>query len=268
MITEFSKPVKAIQNELKKYIVKNNIKSLVIGVSGGIDSAMCCVLANPVCRETGIYLIGRSISIESNSEAEIRRAGNIGNAFCTDFKGVDLTGYYKDFIGMFSMEEEKDDEYTRRVRNGNIKARMRMIYLYDCAQRNKGMVLSTDNRTELMVGFWTLHGDVGDYGMIQNLWKSEVYAMAEYLAEMYQKDSAKCAAIKECIDAVPTDGLGITDSDLDQLHVLSYQEADNILIDYIDNGNKEYEDHPIIKRYKNTMYKRDNPYNIPREKFL
>jgi NAD+ synthetase len=156
--------------------------------------------------------------------------------------------------------------HSFKIRMGNVKARMRMLYLYDLAQSSSGMVLSTDNYTELLLGFWTLHGDVGDYGMIQNLWKSEVYDMARYLAsEMDDTNAAE--ALLSCVDAVATDGLGITNSDLDQLKAASYAVVDEILIDYLRYPHKYDGDnlHPVIERHLQSDYKRENPYNIPRE---
>ncbi len=97
-----------------------------------------------------------------------------------------------------------------------------------------GMVLSTDNYTELLLGFWTLHGDVGDYGMIQNLWKTEVYAMARYIVNNLDNKKAK-NALQLCIDAVATDGLGITNNDLEQIQAKTYEEVDQILLKMIHN---------------------------------
>ncbi|NOZ36435.1 MAG: hypothetical protein GXO80_14200, partial [Chlorobi bacterium] len=130
----------------------------------------------------------------------------------------------------------------------------------------KGMVLSTDNYTELLLGFWTLHGDVGDYGMIQNLWKTEVYAMSRFLVNnLENKEQAK--ALDECIDAVPTDGLGITNSDLDQIGASSYEEVDKILIHYLKNPNDiSVLNLKVVQRKLASEFKRNNPYNIPRNK--
>jgi len=128
------------------------------------------------------------------------------------------------------------------------------------------MVLSTDNLTEYYLGFWTLHGDVGDFGMIQNLWKTEVYGLSRYISNKYILDNRSdiSEAINFCIEAEPTDGLGITESDLIQIGASSYHEVDYILIDYIINKNSTYLHHPVIKRYKNTHVKRSNPLNIAR----
>jgi NH3-dependent NAD+ synthetase len=114
-----------------------------------------------------------------------------------------------------------------------------------------------------MLGFWTLHGDVGDYGMVQNLWKTEIYGMASFLAEEMDKEPQQ--ALKDCITAVATDGLGITNSDLDQLGAATYDEVDQVLLKlYLPEIPPQFKNHPVIKRKFSSEYKRNNPYNIPR----
>jgi len=266
LIKDFSRAVRNIRKELKNYIENNNIQSLVIGISGGIDSALTSALAYPVCIELNIPLIGRSITIESNKKEEIRRAEMIGKTLTTDFGEVDLTETYLNFrkTNVEDFELQNTDEHSFKIRMGNVKARQRMIYLYDLAAKNKGLVLSTDNYTELLVGFWTLHGDVGDYAMIQMLWKTEVYKMAEYLCKN-ELNPKQAEALDACIKALPTDGLGITNSDLDQLKAKSYIEVDEILIKYLETKDKSLENHPVIQRHLNSKYKRNNPTIINRE---
>jgi NAD+ synthetase len=247
-----------IQNNTLEYINKHKIKSLVIGVSGGIDSALCCALAKPVCDKLNISLIGRSIPIVTNKQDELDRAINIGKCFCTDFDEVYIERTYTQTL--LDMNEQL--EWTD-IQKGNIKARLRMIYLYNLAYLYHGMVLSTDNYTELLLGFWTLHGDVGDFGMVQSLWKTEVYDLAKYMTELETITSEQKLALLQCINATPTDGLGITNSDLDQLEADSYLEVDALLQTYLKNGNCK--DHPVIKRHLATEYKRNNPYNIKRK---
>jgi len=186
MISDYKSAVANIRKILRRYLSENNLKSLVVGISGGIDSALTVALAKPVCDELKIPLIGRSITIETNKEDEIKRAKAVGKDFVTDFKEVDLTEGFKILAGMLTEEDnEENGSVAFKIRRGNIKARTRMVYLYDLAAKNQGMVLSTDNYTELLLGFWTLHGDVGDYGMIQNLWKTEVYAMSRYIVSQW-----------------------------------------------------------------------------------
>lgn len=257
-----------IQAEVNSYLANNpGIESLVLGISGGIDSAIVAAIAAPICRDIGIPLIGRSITIETNKEDEIERAREIGKHFCTDFKELDLTDAYLNLAQELDVPGD-NNEWDYKIAEGNIKARLRMIQLYNLAGLTKGMVLSTDNYTEFLLGFWTLHGDVGDYGMIQNIWKTEVYGLADWVAGQLPFFPAQ--ALRKCIKAVPTDGLGITDSDLDQLEAETYEEVDMILIDYLNLGHAvpELSDNPVIARHLNTQFKRENPYNIPRKKVL
>ncbi|MBN1251906.1 MAG: NAD(+) synthase [Bacteroidales bacterium] len=268
MIKDYKSAIENIRKELKIYIQTNNIKSLIAGISGGIDSALSIALAKPVCDELNIPLIGRSITIETNKADEISRAKFMGENFTSDFKEVNLTQGYK-LISPFVVEKNLNEQENRafKIRLGNIKARLRMIYLYDLASKHKGMVLSTDNYTELLLGFWTLHGDVGDYGMIQNLWKTEVYEMSRVLASDLENKNAQ-KALLDCVTAVATDGLGITNSDLDQIQAKTYEEVDEILIKLLKDENNlgKLANHPVIERKRNSEYKRNNPFNIPRNK--
>jgi NAD+ synthetase len=257
---------KNIRAELKAYIQKSGLKALVLGISGGIDSTVCAALALPVCKELGIPLIGRSLTIGTNKDDEIIRSQMVGKTLCTDFKYVDLTETYNTFIqdlDASTFDPANESDTARKIRMGNVKARMRMIYIYDIAQYNKGMVLSTDNYTELMLGFWTLHGDVGDYGMVQNLWKMEVYELSTWIAENeYGVDTAGYDAIMECVKATPTDGLGITSSDVEQLGAKNYAEVDAILKEELLNGGG---DHTVAKRKRASEFKRNNPLNLLRD---
>lgn len=269
---DYNKITWNIRKELSEYINDWSLKSLVIGVSGGIDSAVCCALASPVCKDLGIPLIGRSIPIKTNKQDEIERARNIGKTYCDDFKEVDLEATYEIFHNSLAEDIAPDNE---RIALGNLKARLRMILLYNLASNKKGMVLSTDNRTEFLLGFWTIAGDIGDYGMIQNLWKTEVYGLAKHL----NNDNR----LTDCINACPTDGLGITETSLDQIGAKSYEEVDIMLNNYLSLTSDssitcnpreksklitEYQTHPVIKRHLRTDFKRNIPFNIPRENLM
>lgn len=270
MKTNYKQAVEAIRKQLHDYITTNGLKSLVVGISGGIDSALSAALAHPVCVSLGIPIIGRSITIVSNKPDEIKRAAGIGAHFITDFKEVNLSEQFH-LLSKLVMEDAKTaspDDFDFKIRLGNIKARCRMMYLYDLAGKHKGMVLSTDNYTELLLGFWTLHGDVGDYGMIQNLWKGEVYDMASHIASKLDSPEAAQALIA-CVDALPTDGLGITNSDLDQLGAPTYNDVDIVLKRYLKNpDDPEIQNHPVVQRHVRSEYKRNNPYNIPRNRIF
>lgn len=281
-----------MQKHLSNYIKDNGLKSLVLGVSGGVDSALVAALARPVCDFHAIDLIGRSIPIATNKKDEIARAAAIGKAFCSSFKEVDLSDDFAAFVRVLIEDDEPGDiTHERKVRRGNLKARLRMIRLFDVASKNRGMVLSTDNLTEYELGFWTQHGDVGDYGPIQTLWKGEVYELTRYLVASLRKERKDEAAdaLDLCNLAVPTDGLGVSNSDLDQFGAGSYDEVDKILKiwlcddedshswdDYLKYvGRPEdyeefmklrasYADHPVVKRHIASGFKRKIPISIRR----
>ena len=267
---EYEKMYLNIKQVAVRYLRENrNLKSLVVGISGGIDSALVTVLAHEVLKEfSDVSLIGRSIPIDTTTNKEIERGKYIGEHFCDEFEVKDLTKAYQNLYQELVGEHPRLHENTmeEKIRRGNLKARVRMTYLFDLAHFRKGMVLSTDNYTELLLGFWTLHGDVGNYGFIQYLWKTEVYGLAGFLANHYESkgDAGKAEALRDCIAAVPTDGLGITGSDFDQIGVTDYETADRLLIEYL-KGNSEKADHPTIRKHIESAYKRLDPQNICRE---
>ena len=236
--------------ETSNYITRNRLNAMVLGISGGIDSTVVAAICHEVSKQTGIPLIGRSLPIK-NKEDEFDVSKLVGEAFCNDFKVVNLTdGYlavYNSIIGgeenLISCGDDTESKYQTPIANGNIQARLRMIYLYNLASIHKGLVMSTDNQTEYQLGFWTIHGDVGDFDPIQGLWKTEVYELAKWLIGYYygcgikkevDADGARkicdmCEAIKKSISLTPTDGLGISNSDLDQIGAKSYYDVDRVL---------------------------------------
>lgn len=260
--SELSQATHNIRKNLTEYIVKYKLKSLVLGVSGGIDSALCAALAATVCQQLNIPLIGRSISIETNRADEIERSILVGKSFCTDFQHVDFTDV---FLVNKKNLSHLDHSHLSKLRQGNMKARMRMMSLYDLAQLHHGIVLATDNFSEYLTGFWTLHGDVGDYAPMVHLWKTEVYRLATFL--LNECNVAQQNALQLSIDAIPEDGLGISNSDYEQLGVTSYVEADQIFLAYF-QGNAQLENHILIQKYLSSEYKRNNPVYLSRNKVV
>lgn len=247
-----------------EYVTSNNLKAMVLGISGGIDSTVVAAICHEVSKKTDIPLIGRSLPIK-NKEDEFSVSELVGEAFCDEFKVFNLSNSYK--ASLFDLCADagliKDckgydwywvsdlEELTGRtpIANGNLQARCRMMYLYDIASIRKGLVMSTDNQTEYQLGFWTIHGDVGDFDPIQDLWKTEVYGLANYLRDRYKskalealhndyketcdKYRAMSYAVYSSCKLIPTDGLGISNSDLEQIGAKSYDEVDDILSRYI-----------------------------------
>lgn len=212
-----------------QYLTDNNIKAMVLGISGGIDSTVCAAICREVKKKTGIPLIGRSLRIK-NKYDEYNASVLVGNAFCDDFKEIDLGNGYNNLYDAITINEGGVNKQTL-IADGNIQARLRMIYLYNLAGINKGLVIDTDNLSEHYLGFFTINGDVGDLNPIGNLWKTEVYELAHYLSEVYNfnNDVKALTAMEASIKLTPTDGLGISNSDLEQIGAKSYNDVDDIL---------------------------------------
>ena len=244
-INDYSEIFENIVQKTSKYLVNNDIKAMILGISGGIDSTVCAAICHEVSKRTNIPLIGRSLPTTFNKKDETNSADLTGKAFCDDYKEVPISKLYWTFSEVLIGYERTAQT---DLANGNIQARLRMIYLYNLASIHKGLVIDTDNLTEHNLGYWTIHGDVGDFNPIGGLWKTEVFKLAEWIMNWYgsythtyfytdapeiieykQGNLAKAKAIKESLKLQPTAGLGITNNDLEELGAESYKQVDDIL---------------------------------------
>lgn len=236
----------------------NNIDHVFVGMSGGIDSALTASLF----KAAGYTVHGVVMPIYQK-DSEVQRGIEACESLGINQHYINLTPAYNNMIDFYQQSNvdynNEMDSLVVRKRAGNIRARLRMMTLYNFSSMWGGMVASTDNFSELAAGFWTLHGDVGDVAPIQSLTKSwEVPAMAEYMG-----------VPESIIEAVPTDGLGITDKDEDQFG-FSYLVFDIALLSMINNFNNDTatnDDQKILDAVKNrissTAFKRTNPLNLP-----
>lgn len=256
-ITDYGNVFNVLVEETAKYVQDNNLKAMILGISGGIDSTVCAAICHEVSLKTGIPLIGRSLPTTFNKKEEITSADLVGKAFCSNYEAVSINLAYRSllsFIGtmedsmldlsgntLYDIQGEFPKQQTN-LANGNIQARLRMIYLYNLASIHKGLVIDTDNLTEHNLGYWTIHGDVGDFNPTGGLWKTEIFELAEWLAEFYDfrsglhsnpnliaLEKSKANAIRESLKLKPTAGLGITNSDLEEIGAESYNQVDYIL---------------------------------------
>lgn len=257
--------------DLMQYREQTGVETAVIGMSGGVDSAVTAVLF----KRAGWHVIGVTMPIDQDPD-ETDRGVEACKALHLEHRHIDLTSAYEMMAEKIGEDWISIDKASL-IRHGNIKARLRMITLYNMAAAENGLVASTDNYSELAMGFWTLHGDVGDVSPIQSLNKSwEVPALARELN------------VPESIwRAKPTDGLGIANSDEDQFGY-TYLELDimlfnitktmydgmttDLFVDYkadlkkfLDFGDdvhagEVFDD--LMARMGGTWFKRVNPVNI------
>ena len=86
-----------------------------------------------------------------------------------------------------------------KISQGSIKARLRIIYLYNLSSILNWIVIDTDNSTEYYLGFFTIHGDMGDFNPIGGLWKHEIYELGNYLLKYYSNDLEKVMLLKKVL---------------------------------------------------------------------
>lgn len=179
-----------IKRWIKLYAEENNIRTLVVGVSGGIDSAVVSTL----CTQTGIPTIGVGIKINSSEENT-----KLSRKQLEFLESLGAKKYEFELSDVFtSFEQRLNINFNSELGFANSKSRLRMMTLYQIAASVEGIVVGTGNKVEdFGVGFYTKYGDGGvDISPIADLYKSEVRELGRFLG-----------VPKEIIEAEPTDGL-------------------------------------------------------------
>jgi NAD+ synthase len=190
-----------IVNWLSNYSTGSKTEGFVIGISGGIDSAVTSTL----CAMTGKRVIAVNMPIRQHA-TEYNRSNEHINWLKEKFSNVE--GATTDLTPIFeSMEQQFPSELQDFLTMANTRSRLRMITLYTYATHHKLLVAGTGNKVEdFGVGFYTKYGDGGvDISPIADLYKTEVYELANELG-----------VVPSIQSAAPTDGLfadGRTDED-------------------------------------------------------
>ena len=204
-----------IVNWMKEYAERARVKGFVVGVSGGIDSAVVSVLA----AKTGLDVLLLEMPIRQKADQVNRAQAHIADlqSRFTNVRGmsVDLTPTFEQFEQTVASSGSEED--VRRLALANSRSRLRMLTLYYYGQTNGLLVAGTGNKVEdFGVGFFTKYGDGGvDISPIADLLKSQVYTLAKELA-----------VIQSIQEAVPTDGLWDSDRTDEQQMGASYPELE------------------------------------------
>ena len=219
---KISQTVEHITKWIKSYKERNKINGLVIGVSGGIDSA----LTSTLCGLTGIKTLCLNMPIRQRQD-QYQRAKNhikwLENKF-ENVKSIDfeLTSVFNEFKKCVENKSRADE-----LALANSRSRLRMMALYYYAGIDNSIVVGTGNKVEdFGIGFYTKYGDGGvDISPIADLMKSEVFKISKYLN-----------INNEIINAKPTDGLWDDNrSDEDQIGA-SYDDLEKVMNE-IENGS-------------------------------
>lgn len=235
---------KFIKEELSKFGYAKGI----VGLSGGLDSAVCAFLAARALEpENVIALImpyGNSFSQDAEDAQEVARILGI------ESKLIDISPMVDVYFSLWPTEN--------KILKGNKMARERMSILYDFSARKKALILGTSNKTELLLGYGTIHGDMAcAINPLGDLYKTQVRQLAEHLGIPEKVREKK-----------PTAGLWPGQTDEGELR-LNYEKIDKILYQLVDlrkskketmaTGFKRGEVEKIITLIKNSQFKRKLP---------
>ena len=204
--------IKDIEKFLKDYLENAHMDKYILGISGGVDSSLCAVLAKNAVGKERLHCV--IIPIESLPE-DAKDAISLAEAHDLDYSIIDASESFRAYVKEFERNGISLDKGTL----GNLKARMRMAILYALAQKEKGLVIGTDNADERYVGYYTKWGDGAcDILPIAHLVKSEVV------------EASKLLGISTALaERVPSAGLYEGQTDEKELGV-TYQELDAFVL--------------------------------------
>ena len=223
---EVKKRAEIIQKWIDDYCnsVSFDLNSLVVGISGGIDSSVVSTLCALTGRKT-IVLSMPINQIESQHDLSIKHGEWLKSKFNNvEFKIIEMDKLFHSF-------KESLKDFNNEHGLANSRARLRMTTLYQVAAANNGIVVGTGNKVEdFGVGFYTKYGDGGvDISPIADCTKTQVWELGKYLG-----------IDNKIIEAEPTDGLwDDARTDMDQLG-MSYQDLEKAMSDSNDSNYKKY----------------------------
>lgn len=249
--------------EIHKYLVdflktefsKSGFSKAVLGISGGLDSAVVAYLTKEALG--GLNVLGVIMPYKTSSPESTADAMMVCKTLGIRSRIIDITPMVDEFFDV--------DRHMNHIRLGNIAARSRMIILYDLSARDNALVVGTSNKTELILGYGTIYGDTAcAINPIGDLYKTQVWELARELG-----------VPEKIISKTPTADLWAGQTDEGELG-FTYKDVDKLLIEMIDNKKSDGEliamgfDKDFIERVKNRIkaneFKRRMPIiaQIPR----
>jgi NAD+ synthase len=205
---------------MKDQTANAGFANAVIGISGGVDSAVSAALAAEALgpeHVLGIMMPYRTSNPKSAEDAKLV---------------IQKTGIRSELVDISGMVDGycTENKITDPLRRGNVMARMRMVVLYDLSAREKALVIGTSNKTEILVGYGTQHGDLASaINPLGDLYKSQIWQLAEALG-----------VPKPVIEKAPSADLWEGQTDEQEMDI-TYAKLDALLYEMIDERRSEEE---------------------------
>ena len=232
---------KHITNWIENYINKSGAKGIVVGVSGGVDSA----LTSTLCAETGHNILCLEMPIYQNKDQVSSSKKHIDWLMSkypnVTSKQIELKDTFESFVN--SLPDNSSDKHELSL--ANTRSRLRMVTLYYFSALNNYIVAGTGNKVEdFGIGFYTKYGDGGvDISPIADLLKSEVFTLAKFHN-----------IIDEIIEAEPNDGLWNDNrSDEEQIGA-SYEEIEDAMMNFNKSDNLSKREKEVLDIF-NSFHK-------------
>ncbi|RCK75866.1 MAG: NAD synthetase [Ignavibacteriae bacterium] len=223
---------------LKTEFANAGFNKAVIGISGGLDSAVVAYLTKEAIG--GLNILGVIMPYKTSSPDSTADAMLVCKTLGLRSRIVDITPMVDEFFDV--------DRHMNHIRLGNIAARTRMIILYDLSARDNALVVGTSNKTEILLGYGTIYGDTAcAINPIGDLYKTQVWELARELG-----------VPEKIISKVPTADLWNGQTDEGELG-FTYKEVDKLLIEMIDNKKSDAQliemgfDKEFIEKVKNRI---------------
>jgi NAD+ synthase (glutamine-hydrolysing) len=214
----------ALELGLRDYVDKNGFREIVVGLSGGIDSALTAALAVEALGPERVH--GVSMPSRFSSEGTRTDARRLAEGLAIDFREMPIDAIVADF------EETLESHFTGRERDlteENLQARVRGVLLMALSNKFGWLVVATGNKSELSVGYATLYGDMaGGFALLKDVFKTDVFRLARHLNERAGRELIP----QTIIDRAPSAEL--RDNQLDEDSLPPYPELDRVLEAYVE----------------------------------
>jgi NAD+ synthase (glutamine-hydrolysing) len=234
----------------RDYVMKNGFKKVVLGLSGGIDSALtACVATDALGSEN---VVGVLMPSEFSSRGSIEDSEQLGKNLGIDLLTIPISDVLQAFTTALKpgFKGAKPD-----VTEENLQARIRGTYLMALSNKFGWLVLSTGNKSEISTGYCTLYGDMaGGFALLKDVMKTTVYRLARYCGRIPQSTIEKPPSAELRPNQLDTDSLPPYEV-LDPI-LKSYVEDDRSFSELVDMGFDEQLVRRVIRMVDTNEYKR------------